>query len=81
MFETLKDAVNHKNFAHCKPILHLPADQIEQLEWMETSPRALEDLEKNVDFVPARMYPRGMFHEAGEVGHDFEFRYYLPAEE
>jgi hypothetical protein len=81
MFETLREAANHKKFIHCHPILHLPAEQIEQLEWKETSLELLEELKKNVDFVPAKMYPSGMFHEAGEVGHDFEFRYYLPAED
>lgn len=76
MYNTIKEATQDPNFEHCKPILHLPANEIEKLEWQETTKDNLPVLLAQVDFVPAKMYPAGLWHETGELGHDFKWRYF-----
>lgn len=77
MYKTFEEAKQDPKFNKSNVMIFLDADQIEQLDWMETTKAEFEKLQNEcVDVVPARFYPRGMWHEAGELGHCMNWRYY-----
>lgn len=76
MYKSFLEAEQDHNFSKGKVMIHLPASEIEQLEWKEITKADLPEMESHVDFIPARMYPKGMWHEAGELGHDLQWRYF-----
>lgn len=76
MYKTFDEAMQDPKFSKHNVKVFLDADQIEQLEWKETTKDQLPAMKACVDFIPAKMYPEGFWHESGELGHDLNWRYF-----